>query len=204
MIKYTACALYLILATATAAMAAPVRYLVDTERSVLRIQLGTAGLFGFLGDDHQIEARISQGEIARSSESQADNSVRLSIPAASLKVLDPKLSDKDRAEVQSKMDGDQVLDVAHHPTIEFQSTQVESKGKDELVVTGKLTLRDVAKPVKVRCRLESQAGLLKVSGEADFKQKDFGIQPVGAGLGTVKVKNEIHLTFEVYARPAAD
>lgn len=181
--------------------AAPGHYRIDPEHSVLRIQLGTSGLFGFLGDDHQIEARVTKGEVVRSSETPDRSSVHLEISAASLRVLDPKLSEKDRKEVQSKMESDRVLDVTGHPTIVFDSTRVQFKGTDQLTITGNLTLRDKTRPVKVRCRLESGDDFLRVTGDAEFKQKDFGIQPVGAGLGTVKVKNEIRLTFEIYARP---
>lgn len=177
-------------------------YAVDPQRSVLRIKLGKSGLFGFLGDEHLIEARVGRGSIRHAPENLTRGAVQLEIPAASLRVLDPNLSENDRAEVQATMESDRVLDVESHRLIRFDSTKVEKRG-NELIVTGNLTLRDRTRPVRVRCRLEQEGETLKVTGEAKFKQKDFGIEPVAAGLGTVKVKNEIRLVFEIYASPAS-
>jgi hypothetical protein len=37
----------------------------------------------------------------------------------------------------------------------------------------------------------------KYVGTATIKQKDFGIQPVSAGGGTVKVKDELTIDFSI-------
>jgi len=39
------------------------------------------------------------------------------------------------------------------------------------------------------------------SGNARIKQTDFGIQPVRAAGGAVKVKNELDVQFDIYAHP---
>jgi hypothetical protein len=37
-------------------------------------------------------------------------------------------------------------------------------------------------------------------GTAQLKQKDFGITPISLGGGTVKVKNELRVEFDVVGR----
>ena len=41
---------------------------------------------------------------------------------------------------------------------------------------------------------------LTATGKARLRQTDFGIKPVSAGGGTVKVKNELGLDFRIVAR----
>jgi hypothetical protein len=43
---------------------------------------------------------------------------------------------------------------------------------------------------------------LKAEGECQFKQTEFGIRPVAAALGTVRVQDQITVTFQVVARQA--
>jgi hypothetical protein len=42
-------------------------------------------------------------------------------------------------------------------------------------------------------------GPQEYKGNAKLKQTDFGIEPVSAGGGTVKVKDEIELEMDIYA-----
>ncbi len=180
------------------AFAASTPYAIDPERSQVTVELGKTGIFGFLGDRHLISAPIASGEI-RLEPDLAASSVRLRFDAASLKALDPELGADDRAKVQAKMESGEVLGVSEFPSIDFESTRVAVQAPDRLLITGRLTLRRVSRDIEVRCRLERGDGWLKVVGESKFKQTRFGLQPVAAGLGTVKVKDEIVVRFEVYA-----
>ena len=174
-------------------------YAIDSEKSVLRVELGTAGLFGFLGDRHLIEGRIAGGTITYFADDLSKSSIQLRIEASSLKVLDPNLSGEDRDKVQQTMQSDRVLNIAGFPEISFESRSV-SERKGELMVTGELHIRDVKRQVLVRCTMDRDSSGLKARAVSRFKQKDFGIKPVSAGLGAVKVKNEIIVKFEVFGR----
>jgi polyisoprenoid-binding protein YceI len=71
--------------------------------------------------------------------------VELRIPAASVNTGDEKRDGHLRSA--------DFLDAATHPEIVFKSTKVTTKGKDEFVVDGDLTIRGTTKPVSVNVEL---------------------------------------------------
>jgi polyisoprenoid-binding protein YceI len=164
---------------------------IDTGRSSLTVRVFKAGLFSAFGHEHEITAPIRQGFF---NEEQA--SVELSVDARGLRVVDQGISEKDRAEIQSTMLGPQVLDSERFPEIHFHSTQIDREAEGKWVVLGELTLRGQTRPVKVE--VEARAG--RYRGTTELRQKDFGITPVQAGGGTVKVKNEIRIVFEIVGK----
>jgi polyisoprenoid-binding protein YceI len=46
------------------------------------------------------------------------------------------------------------------------------------------------------------ADQVTATGTLTVKQTDFGIEPVAAGAGTVRVKDEVGVDFTLIARPA--
>jgi polyisoprenoid-binding protein YceI len=63
-------------------------------------------------------------------------------------------------------------------------------------VHGELTLHGETRPVRVT--VEGQNG--RYHGSAELRQKDFGITPVTVAGGTVKVKNEVRVEFDVVGK----
>jgi polyisoprenoid-binding protein YceI len=57
----------------------------------------------------------------------------------------------------------------------------------------------VTRPVEVDLTFEVTPGILHVRGGFTVRQTDFGIHPYSAGLGTVKVKNEVTFTLDIRA-----
>jgi polyisoprenoid-binding protein YceI len=164
---------------------------IDTERSTMTIKVFKTGVFSFAGDDHEIRAPISSGSV-----NEQERTVELTVDANKLEVLDPKLSAEKRAEVQKKMLSGDVLDPEHFPKIEFRSTTVEKKGDDELVVHGELSLHGTTRPVIVKVKGKQP----NYKGSSTFKQTEFGMRPVSVGGGTVKVKDEVTIEFEIVTR----
>jgi polyisoprenoid-binding protein YceI len=110
-------------------------------------------------------------------------------------VVDTELSDKDRATVQQTMLGPKVLNVEKFPDIRFASSKIEQTSPQHFRVTGSLELHGVKKEIT----FEMTGGPQEYKGNAKLKQTDFGIEPVSAGGGTVKVKDEIELEMDIYA-----
>src|SRR5260221_7597 len=75
------------------------------------------------GDDHTVRAPIGSGTIEAGTPQ-----VEIAVEAGQMNVLDPDLSPKKREEVQKRMMGPEVLDVARFKEIRFKSTRVEAKG----------------------------------------------------------------------------
>jgi polyisoprenoid-binding protein YceI len=123
-------------------------------------------------------------------------------------VVDPGESEKDRNEVQTTMLGEQVLDVARYPQIQFSSSVVKvvsaSKNTFDLQVSGPLTLHGTQKPITLPVHVQiSDDGSFTCDTEISLLQSDFGITPYKAAGGAVKVKDKLKLTFHLVATKAA-
>jgi polyisoprenoid-binding protein YceI len=99
---------------------------------------------------------------------------------------------------------DRVLDVQRYPKITFRSTRVSvaSKAADRfsLNITGDLTLHGTTKPVTTRVEVGLKDTTLTATGTTKIRQTDFGMQPVTVAGGTVKVKDELEVSFRVVGR----
>src|SRR5262245_50821406 len=114
---------------------------VDPAKGHFKIHVGTSGLFGAFAHDHLIEAKKIAGCAAVDAKDLTKSAIKLSFDTAEIKVMDPKVSDKDRAEIQKTMETD-VLSISEFPQITFESTAIErGGGADQLRVRGNLTIR---------------------------------------------------------------
>lgn len=162
---------------------------IDGAGSTITVRVYKSGFFSGFAHDHEIQAPIESGEVK-----EADSpSVELRVAALKLRVLDPEASVKTRAQIQETMEGDKVLDVGRFPEIRFQSTAVEAKGSDHWIVRGTLGLHGKERPVAVDVTLKGE----HYRGSATLKQTEFGITPVTVGGGTVKVKDEVKIEFDI-------
>ena len=176
---------------ATAAPSAETRP-IDVGRSTLTIFVYKSGLFSAFADDHVIRAPIAGGSV--SADASALPSKSVCDPRTS-QVLDPSLAAGKRAEVQARMLGPEVLDSAKYPDIAFTSTAIESAGPGRWTVTGRLSIHGVTRPTTFS--VAQQDG--RYRGTVVLKQRDFGIEPISIVGGTVKVKDELKVEFDIVA-----
>jgi hypothetical protein len=175
-------------AAAPAAQSRPV----DVERSTLTVYVYKSGLFSAFADDHVINAPIVGGTLSE----VAPLSVAIEVRAADLRVQDPSLSASKRTEVQTRMVGPEVLDAPQFPSIAFESTAIQPKGADSWTVAGRLTIHGQSRAVTFATTRANG----RYRGTVTLKQRDFGITPISIAGGTVKVKDEIKIEFDVAAR----
>lgn len=173
----------------------------DPGRSVIQIHLETAGALGFAGHPHLIQAPVAQGSFIYYPADPGKSAVEIVVDAGALTVLDPQLSARDRQKIQATMQSPRVLDIKRYPKIVFKSVKVEALETSRLQITGNLTLRAQTHPVLVQATWEP--GGLKATGTSAFKQTTFGIRPVSAGLGTVRVQDRVRISFQVFGAPKA-
>src|ERR1051325_1060443 len=161
------------------------------DRGHFRIHVGSAGLFGSFGHDHSIEARKITGCAVIDPNDLAHSSVKLDFATADLRVMDPKESEKNRAEIQKTMET-QVLQVSEYPRVTFESTGVEQEsGLNRLRLRGNLTIRGKTLPVTIPVTVTRLSdGTYRAMGAYRFKQSSFLIKPIQLAGGTVKVKDE--------------
>jgi polyisoprenoid-binding protein YceI len=163
---------------------------IDVERSTITIHVGKAGLLSAAGHDHWVNAPISSGTINESAPR-----VEFTVQTAKMRVKpDPKVDAKTEATIQKDLE-DMTLETQKYPEIRFQSTHIEKTG-EEWKVDGTLSLHGASKPVRVSVKREGDA----YTARTILKQTDFGIKPISVGGGTIKVKNEIEIEFQIYTR----
>jgi len=162
---------------------------IDVNKSSLKIRVFKPGALSAFAHDHEIQAPIDEGKI----DSSASPSVELRVDSRKMRVLDPEISVDKRTEIQQTMEGAAVLDVEHFPEISYRSTAITKTGDAHWEVRGNLNLHGKNQPVVVVVSLDGG----HYRGSASFKQSEFGITPVRVAGGTVKVKDEVKIEFDI-------
>jgi hypothetical protein len=161
---------------------------IDAGRSTITVRVFKEGLFRAFADDHVIQAPLVDGSL-----DEAKPHVQIVFDASRLRVLDPGLSEKDRKDVQARMVGADVLDVERFRWISFHSISMERRGGDGWLIHGELELHGNIRPLDVNVRLESG----RYKGSVVVKQSDFGIVPIRIMGGTVKVRDDVTVDFDI-------
>jgi polyisoprenoid-binding protein YceI len=164
---------------------------IDTERSAMTVRVYKSGLFSSFGHDHEIRAPIKDGAF-----DEEKSTVWFVVEARSLQVRDSDASEKDRAEIQATMLGPKVLDSEKFREIRFHSTEINHHSNDQWTVHGNLTLHGQTRPVQAEVERKNDG----YRGSARLRQKDFGITPVSIAGGSVKVKDEVRIEFEIVGK----
>lgn len=165
----------------------------DSTKSSLTVRVFKSGVFSAFAHDHEIKAPIETGTI----DSSANPSVRLQVDAKKLRVVDPGVKQDERAEIQRTMEGPTVLDSERFHDISYQSTSVANTAEGQWEVHGNLDLHGKQQPVTVTVSLQDG----HYRGSASLKQSNFGINPIRIAGGTVKVKDEVKIEFDIVPVP---
>jgi polyisoprenoid-binding protein YceI len=167
----------------------------NAPHSIITIHVRKSGLFSAFAHDHVITAPIARGTLDPKA-----MTIQVTVAAKQMKVADPDVSEKDRAEIQSTMLSPKVLDPEKYPEIRFTSSRIERTSPEHYLVTGKLELHGASRELS----FPVSGGPDRYQGKTKVKQTDFGIKPVSIAGGSVKVKDEIEIEFAIYARELAD
>jgi polyisoprenoid-binding protein YceI len=163
--------------------------------SRLVVRTGKAGLFGFAGHEHLIQAREFSGRIVYYPRQPEASRVTVSIAAERLEVLTPP----DTAEIRKVTAAmrEDVLDVAQYPEITLTSQAVEAIG-DTLRVHAALTMKGQTRTVPLTVRVRIEPDTLHATTTFSVRQSDYGIRPYRGGPGgTVRVADAV--TFDIDA-----
>lgn len=166
---------------------------IDTQRSTITIHVGKSGLLSAAAHDHTIDAPIASGNILESGTPR----VAFRVETAKMRVKpDPKVDAKDHATIQTHME-ELVLETKKFPEIAFRSTSVQKLAADQWKVEGDLSLHGVTKAISLTVKQNGDS----YATHTVLKQTDYGITPISIGGGMIKVKNELELDFQIFARP---
>jgi polyisoprenoid-binding protein YceI len=97
-----------------------------------------------------------------------------------------------------------VLESRAYPDIMYECSRITaSKSGDNLYwasLSGELTLHGVTRALVVPARITLGDDQLRASGELSVRQTDYRVKLVSAAGGTIKVKDELKLAFDIVAR----
>lgn len=176
-------------------------YRIDATASRFTVQAFATGVLSFLGHSPVFAAHDLGGELAFDDDRIANLKVDLLVKADSLEVLGD-FSASDRQQIVERM-WDEVLYVARHPEVIFHGEAVASErldaGRYRIVVEGPLTLRGVTRPVRAECELLAFSDGFRLRGETRLRMSDHGIPPVTALGGTIRLRDEVRLAFDLAA-----
>lgn len=166
---------------------------IDTQRSTITIHVGKSGLLSVAAHDHTINAPISSGTILEAGTQR----IEFRVETARMTVKpDPKINAKDEATIQAHM-GEMTLETKKFPEITFRSSRVQKLADGQWKVDGDLSLHGVSKSVSLTVKQTGES----YTTHTVLKQTDFGITPISIGGGMIKVKDEVQLDFQIFARP---
>ena len=178
------------------------KYSINAMVSRFTVQAFASGFLSAFGHNPKFAIRDLSGEINFDPEHIEKSTMHLVIRATSLSVTD-NISDKDRREIEGEM-RDKVLEIAKYPEIVFDVADVTMSKADDgqanVILNGQLSLHGVTRQQKVSATIVVTGEMLRAFGEFSLRQTDYGIKPVSAVGGGLKVKDEVKFTFDIAAR----
>jgi polyisoprenoid-binding protein YceI len=180
-------------------------YRISADESNVWVFVGKAGLFSAFGHDHEIGIKSFSGRIDVPQLGASGGSLELEIETKSFVVLDKEADEKDRTKIFNAMHTE-VLESEKFQQIKFRSVSISDlkptgEGSYSLTLNGDLTLHGVTKRIALPATVTIMPEQLRAVGKYTLKQTDYGIKVYSAGGGTVKVKNEVVVNFNIVAKP---
>ena len=181
----------------------PTHYRFDPGRSQFTVQTFAAGMLSFLGHSPKFAVRDFTGGVTFEGGRASGMGLQLAVKADSLQLVDA-VSDADRRDIEETMRRD-VLATAGHPRITYEAAKVAadavSPGRYRLRIGGRLALRGVTRPHPVDAELLVFDDGIRLRGETALRLSDYRIRPVTAVGGTIRLQDELKLSFDVTGIP---
>jgi polyisoprenoid-binding protein YceI len=185
-------------------------YRLDATATQLWLYLRADGPLARLGHSHVITTQALQGDIWLHPQLERSGCA-FQLPVAGLVVDDPQqrastggefgqpLDDEARTGTRDHMLGERQLDASRFPSIDLRCTAVRATADGaELTLTATLRGREASLVVPVHW--QQSAGVLRASGEFNFRQSDLGLEPYSALLGALRVADRIDARLNIVAR----
>lgn len=174
-------------------------YLIDPGQSRFTVQAFAEGLFSSFGHNPTIAIRDFNGKICLNPATIESASLELIVKPDVLSVTD-SMSDKDRAEIERATRED-VLETSRYPEISYRSQSATAhrvfEGMYRVQLNGELSLHGVTRAQPIEAQVTISGDLVRARGDWKLKQTDYKIRPVSVAGGTLKVKDELKLAFEI-------
>jgi hypothetical protein len=199
-------------ATATDASATPwpsgTRFVVDRDRSRLRLIVRAEGPMARLGHPHVVGGSVIEGEIVLA-EPFRDSALRLSVDVGALAVDRPEWRaaegfkpavDAEAIEgTRRNMLSPALLDAEAHPEIRIESIAITGP-RWQPDIRARVSLAGETRALTVPVTLDIQEASLTAAGRFVLRQTDFGLTPYSAAGGALRVSDEVLVRFSIEAK----
>jgi polyisoprenoid-binding protein YceI len=177
-------------------------YVVDPRASQFSVQAFASGLAAAIAHSPKIAIRDWSGEVNFNPGTLGDVSIRVRLKTATLEVLD-ELNDRDRRELHRVM-REEVLESARFPEVVFESSEVQAvRQKDDLyrlTVRGRLSLHGMENDHSFAAQVALGVDSARAYGEFSVLQTDYQIRIASVAGGTLRLQDELKLSFYIVAR----
>jgi polyisoprenoid-binding protein YceI len=175
-----------------------VRYRLEPGQSRFTVQAFAAGMLSFLGHNPTFAVRDVRGEM-RLDHSTVGGSLLVVVRADSLELLD-QIKPADRQEIEQRMRQEE-LETTKFQEIRFEAESLsgrEAEGNQyRLQLRGRLELHGVTRPVELGAQLRVFRDGARVTGECPLSLSEYGIRPVTALAGAIKLKDQLRVAFDL-------
>jgi len=175
-------------------------YRIDRARSRVTVETHTTSLLSFSTHGHLLAARDFRGQISLVPGVMETTVVDFNVRADSLTILD-EMSEPSRRDIDQAIRS--ALDASRFPRIVFHSSKATASpvGPDihDVTASGTLELHGVRRPLTLSAQVTLDGDTLRVRGACTLRQSDYGLIPFSLGQGTIKVEDDVTLTFDLVA-----
>jgi polyisoprenoid-binding protein YceI len=181
-------------------------YVVEPRVSSFQVQAFVGGLLSALGHNPVFAIRGVVGDIGLREDVLEEASLVMRVDSGSLHLIDD-VSERDRREIEAIMHRD-VLETDHFPEIMFVTTRIEvvdrESNPNSVVLDGNLTLHGQTRAQSIPAKVTVNQAYLRAFGEFSIYQSDYHIALVSVVGGTLRIKDELKLRFDIVARRLRD
>lgn len=108
------------------------------------------------------------------------------------------LGEREHRDIDATLTGPHVLDAARHAEVRWSGGgTLPDGGVGEVTAEGQLTLRGTTRALPLVAQVQEQDGAVVVSGDVTLRQSAFGLKPYSAFLGTLRVRDEVKVSWRV-------
>jgi polyisoprenoid-binding protein YceI len=181
----------------------PTRYKLDPGHSRFTVQAFASGLLSFFAHSPTFAVRDFAGVLRFDGDAIAGMRLEMIVKADALALVD-NVKATDRAEIEGRM-RTEVLATAAFPEIKIEAAVVASErvspGRYRVRVGGPLALHGVTRSQQADAELLIFDDGMRLRGESVLCLSDFGIRPVTALGGAIKLKDGLKVSFDLAALP---
>lgn len=177
-------------------------YSFAAAQSQITILLTQEGMIKKLHPTHQVTVKTFSGRVQLSAGDESKAVVEVEAETKSFMNIDKNMSSFERDGFQKILLND-VLESDRFPNIKFRSvslTDIRPTGEGRsFTLNGDLTLHGVTRRVSFPVTVIIKDGQLRATGEEKIRQTDFGMKPYSGGLGSIKIGDEMNVSFVIVA-----